>query len=974
MFLLRQQLRSTRGGWALWCVWLAGLWAYCVSTESLSWADELHAEKILAWEFQRSEDRNNDQWPDGWRRRTGREFPAYIPARIQPRDPEIAQSVREAEPVLSRLWMKYQTGRYFKQFIPESTPEPIAKFSDQFLVNKCLNIDMDGGAVHLESPAFLLDSRFTYTLEGSISTRGLDGHQAWIELLLLDGQSREIASAQSQVAQGTTGWHSVTTSSLSSEALRMGQVVVHVAPQKSQRLTGQVRIDELRLYRMPKLELTVDAPYHVATPGQVIDVSCHVLGIADARSSVNFKLVDHMGTLCQHAVAALEPVEPNPPASVANRTGSNDSDQAKPRPGKLTIKSVPNIKQNGIKPQADRADLRTEVDAANHRMDGVAHWQLKVDDPGYYRIIVDLGRKTATSEGRSISRETSLAIVDGSRAGVSGPFGWSMPEFNASFTPEAVPELIKLGGVGWLKIPVWFNPRDLQTAERLSVLLERLDLRKVNCVGMLERPIDSGTSRTRQPAAATFSTPAEWEPELEPALTRMSMKLAWFQLGRDNDRSFIGNPNLIPLVTDIRNRMQAYSQELQLALAWDHQDPIPTDKSLPWRASQMSSEPQLTSRELRSHLLIPDSAEHTRWITLNPLAASKYSTLDRVRDLTERMIAIKEFRVEAAFMTTPIDRETGIFNPDNSVGELFLPWRVLNQNLATASYLGAFTMPGSSTNHVFREGNSGCIILWNDRPTVEQLYLGDDVQATDLWGRPLPIEQTKSERGSPEQRLQVGPWPILLRGINVNVALWRMRLKMETKSLPSTLAVQTKLPITIENTLGQSTFGSVYVHAPTLKQMGGQGVRFQISEGGEERLEIPLPLKSDASAGKHLLRFDFQATAQRELNFSAYDSLTLGIGDIDLVWETIEVDNDRAVLRVELNNSLTQPVSFDCRLHPHQRPYRRFQIMDAPPGTTQRDLVLPLEGVEPGSILWIRCEEIGTGRVLNYRLPLKVGE
>ncbi len=152
----------------------------------------------MAWEFQRSEDRNNDQWPDGWRRRAGAIFPLYTRA-IQPRDPDIAQAVREAEPVLSRLWMKYQTGKYFKQFIPESTPAPIANFTDQFLVNNCLTIDMDGGAVHLESPAFLLDSRFTYTLEGSVSTRGLDGHELWIELLLLDSQSREVASAHSQV-------------------------------------------------------------------------------------------------------------------------------------------------------------------------------------------------------------------------------------------------------------------------------------------------------------------------------------------------------------------------------------------------------------------------------------------------------------------------------------------------------------------------------------------------------------------------------------------------------------------------------------------------------------------------------------------------------------------------------------------------------------------------------------------------------
>jgi hypothetical protein len=69
-----------------------------------------------------------------------------------------------------------------------------------------------------------------------------------------------------------------------------------------------------------------------------------------------------------------------------------------------------------------------------------------------------------------------------------------------------------------------------------------------------------------------------------------------------------------------------------------------------------------------------------------------------------------------------------------------------------------------------------------------------------------------------------------------------------------------------------------------------------------------------------------------------------------------------------------QPVSFDCRLFPPQKPYRRFQILNAPPGTSQHGLEMPIEGIDPGTELWIRCEEIGTGRVLNYRLPLKVGE
>ncbi len=364
MVLLGQHLAETISRRVLTCAWIASLLAMLLTVGQTASADELHAEKILSWEFQRSEDRNNDQWPDGWRRRSGRDFPGYIPVRIQPRDPEMARAAREAEPALSRLWMKYQSGKYFKQYIPERTPEPIAKFIDLLLINNCLTIDMDGGAVHLESPAFLLDSRFTYTLEGSISTRGLDGHKAWVELLLLDGEGHEIVNAKSQTSEGSTPWHAISTSSLSSEALKMGQIVVHVEPQKTQRLNGQVRIDELRLYRMPKLELKIDAPYHVATPGQAIDVSCTVLGIADARSSVNFKLVDHLGTVCQQTLAHLAPVEPGPAASVIQPLATSDKTPSQARPGKLTAKSTPEPLSQSRRPCPLRAPVPCSASTA----------------------------------------------------------------------------------------------------------------------------------------------------------------------------------------------------------------------------------------------------------------------------------------------------------------------------------------------------------------------------------------------------------------------------------------------------------------------------------------------------------------------------------------------------------------------------------------------------------------------------------
>lgn len=965
-------------------------------------AEDLQAEKIHAWEFQRSEDRNVDQWPDGWRRRTGRNFPGYVPIRIAPRDPDSAQAARAAEPVLSRMWLAYRSGKFFKRFIPESTPEPIAEFLDRFLINNCLTIEMDGGAAEVQSPAFRLDPRFTYTLDASLACEELEGHRAWVEILMLDAAGEVVASAKTPEVTGTSNWRVLTTRSLSSEGLQNGQVIIHVEPLKSSKLNGKVRVDEIRLYRMPKLELALDVPHHVAAPDQPVEVTCAVLGVQNARSMVNFRLIDHFGQTVQRATAPLTPVAPSE-SSTAETAASDEAATMKaaaaneprrqPALGQTPVtKDSPDrnggsrqsvvLTTAGARPSALRGGTAASKEIAGavatkktksviDGADGVAHWQVRVAEPGYYRVVVDLGRTAHSSNSRQISREASLAIVEDARVGVSGPFGWSLPEFNANFTPEVVPELVKLGGVGWLKIPVWFDPRDVDRAERLSLLLERLDLRKVSCVGLLDQPSDpDGGTRPPVPAAVVFSSPESWEAQLEPALTRMSMKLNWFQLGRDHDRSFIGNPTLIPLLADIRNRMQSYCQELQLALSWDYQDPIPGDKNLPWRASQMSAEPQLTARELESELTDPNRPRHTRWVTLDPIPASRYRTLDRVRDLTERMLAVKRYQVEAAFITNPLSRETGIFNPDGSVGELFLPWRLLNRNMATATYLGSFTMPGGSTNHVFSEGQRGFMLVWNDRTAVEQLYLGEDVHASDLWGKSVAVEQVRSDRNTPEQKLTVTPWPMLLHGLSVPVANWRMRFELEKRNLPSTLAQRAELPITVENTLSQSGFGSLGLTSPTLLQPGMAPMPLQLNAGERRSTSLPVPLRNDASAGKHMLRFDFQINSDREYDFSVYDSLTLGIGDVELQWEAIEVSKEQATLRVELANKANRPVSFDCKLFPPQQPYRRFQISDAPPGHTVRDIVLPLTGAEGGSVLWIRCEELGTGRVLNYRVPL----
>jgi len=297
---------------------------------------------------------------------------------------------------------------------------------------------------------------------------------------------------------------------------------------------------------------------------------------------------------------------------------------------------------------------------------------------------------------------------------------------------------------------------------------------------------------------------------------------------------------------------------------------------------------------------------------------------------------------------------------------------VLNQHLAAAEYLGSVNLPGGSTNHILMHGQTGTMVLWNDRPVVEQLYLGEDLRAVDVWGRQVAIEQVMSNTGQPEHRLSVNQWPLIVHGVNVPVAKWRMRFQLKNRSLPSLVSQRTELPIDIENSLAQSASGSVTLHAPSLLQSQALPLQFQMGPGEQASYKLPVPVRTDASAGSHPLRFDFQVTGDRDYRFSVYDALTFGAGDVELHWEVLDVSPQRLGLRVELFNQTESRINFDCKVFPPNQPYRRFQITDIPPGNSVREIALPFADLQADAMLWIRSEQLGSGLILNHRLPLQL--
>ncbi len=946
---------------ALGCWAIVGIICALASPSS---GKERRAERIYHWDFQRDSDRNFDQKPDGWKRRQDRQHPAYIDMRIAARSPETARIALEAQSTLAAWMYMWESGRFQASYIPESAPPGLAKLLDHSVLDNCLEISMDGGAAELVGPIFPMENRYSYTLTAEMSCQQLNGHFAWIELHLLNEALHVVQVLRTDKLGGDLDWRSLGTeiASHSGAELKWGQIHLMVEPHNSTVLAGVARFDSINIYRMPRLTLQTPLKYHLAKPNEEFEVRCEAMGIREDDARVVFELHDHLGHRLREQAAQLEVTTSN-----AGHTSTELAEQSRTT-GEQTAEQSP---QETTREAKSRVPHYVSTRITHRCVDGQTTWRLKLEEPGLYRVRVSLG----AGSGQSQQRELLVGVMNEQAGGIAGPFGWSLPQFDDQLSVDEVPDLVSRFGASWVKLPVWFDPSDSVSADKLVALIERLQSQGTKVVGKLDQPPQRlhdtfGDNGDKLYAVNLFREPTDWEPVLEPVLTRIGMKLPWFQIGDDYDHSFVGKQELAETVASLRARMQTYSQELKLALNWTWLDPPPTaTASAPWNAIHYSTQPQLTAPELEQYIANAPT-QHDLWVNIDPLVGSQYQLLDRVRDLTERMLAIKRSKVSAAFVANPLRPELRLFNSRKTIGEMLIPWHELVVSLGGAEYLGSIEMPGGSENHVLGKGNEGLMLLWSDRPVMEQMFLGENLRATDLFGRAITLDEAQSERGTSEHGIPVDAWPIIVRGINLDIVRFHQQFSLQVASLDTAVLKGKRIPVSITNTLPQSVSGKVTIVSPTLLSSDHSESPIQISNGLTQTKALPIFIRNDASAGEHRLRFDFDLMSNRPYSFSIYRTTTLGSGDIELTWDTNRLNDGRVEIRVEIRNNTSDTVAFDCKLFPPGRPYNRFRIAESKPGVTVQELQLRLEDVPEGIQAWLRCEQIGTGRVLNYRLQL----
>jgi hypothetical protein len=815
-----------------------------------------------------------------------------------------------------------QRGRGYPHYVAIGiVDDPVASDSH------CLRIDLDGGAAALYSPPIPIDVAYNYVLRGKLKTQRLKHDVAFLTLTFYDAQHQARKSYSSSTFTVAAAWEEVQIGplTLADSSIRYARIGLHVVPTDRSDLQGAAMFDDISLSQLPRMSMSSTQPQNFFLDPAQVKVTCCVSGIPRPDEPLLLELIDVTGRRVDSATL---------PADAAATSGAAEADQ-------------------------DRGGFV-----------GSLTWNPRVPGYGFYTV-----RISWPADGPPALEHTmSLVVLRAVAEQNSSEFGWSLPPGDVALDSQPLLALLSQAHVGWLQCPMPEDPADSEALDRLSALVDQLAAQGLEVVGVFATVPESARQQLghkgNPSVADMFERAAVWQPLVTPMLSRLAPKIRYWQIG-DNAAGESGDTaKLETTVREVRTHLQQAGLAVRLGVAWDWMYELPDSVDPPWDYLVMSEPLPFTGAELERYAAASAAPRAARWLAIQPLPKSTYGAADRARDLVLRMLAAKAQGVPMILLQSPFDDLRGLLNHDGTPSELFLPWRVTAEAIGGAACLGSIQLPGGSRNWVFERDGKMILVLWNETPVNETLYLGDDVRQMTVWGDDSVVPSSQ-DQGAPVQTVMAGPLPIFLSGLDPAVTRWRLHCAIQPSRLTGAFGGGQVARLHCRNTFAESIHGSVTLHAPEGWETQRLATAFELPREGELKHDLNLQLRAEADSGMQRVRMDFDVTADREYQFSVYQDLQVGAGDAVLQLDCWLDDSDQLIVQQTLINNTNELMNFNCYLYAPGRRRLRHQLLNTGPGRAVHTFALPAGTQLLGQTLWLRAEEIGGTRLLNCRVTVE---
>lgn len=809
---------------------------------------------------------------------------------------------------------------------------------------QCLRVSLNGGAVLVQSPPVEIEPLRDYLLLGSVRAENLVHNQVLLRLTFYDEHERALANFHSPPVQNTEGWTllrlgPVATSHPDARSARIGLCVE--PGDEAEDFSGTVWFDELRLARLPQMILTLDPAELLVQLGQPVRAACRVAGFHVEQPRIRWELFSALG----EPVAASELlVEPEPQRSLA----ADERSVGRDRPGR---------------------------EAADGRRAGHSRWQVPLVAAGFYRL-----RATLLGEGGAAQvREAALAVVEPMELPEASEFGWSLPSQATGWDAMELANLLRHAGVGRVKLPVWASATDASRLERLAWFTERLQTQNVEVIGVLADPPPEARQLLALPegagAADVFGREPElWYPSLRPVLNSLGLKIRAWQLGDDFDTSYAGHADLAAQIARTRQVLAQNGQPEHLGFCWGWLDELPRpdaraavpQPAAPWTFLARMSEPPLTPAELDAYLETAGGTPIQHWVTLAPLDPQRYSVEQRVADLVRRMVAAKARGAPALFFAPALADRSGLLSAAGQPQELLIPWRTTALVLAGTQHLGRLWLPSGSPNELFARDGKAIMVIWNDRPCQEIVYLGPRATLTDPWGRrslPEPVPAG--------HLLNVGPMPLFATNLDAGLIGSILSVSLARDKLPCVFGIPHENALRLVNRCSRPMVGTVRLVLPDNWKAQPDTFDINLAAGDEHLLPFEVVFPLNASCGLMQARLEFDVTTDTHHRFTVVRELELGLGELEIELSSRLADDGTLEVEQRFINRSPEPVSFRCYLLAPNRRRLRTHVLRLPPGDNVQVYRFRHGAELVGRTLWLRAEELDGNRTLNYRFVVE---
>jgi hypothetical protein len=459
-----------------------------------------------------------------------------------------------------------------------------------------------------------------------------------------------------------------------------------------------------------------------------------------------------------------------------------------------------------------------------------------------------------------------------------------------------------------------------------------------------------------------------WRESIERVIARYSSHVRHWQLGEEEDASFVGmsSRSLAETLARVKSEFDRIGRDTRIGIHWTWETPLPNQSDIRGTFFSVTCKEPFKDNELSRKLHQIAAGSPERWIVLKPLPKAGFTPEERGSDLVKKMVEAKIGGAQKIFVDDVFDAETGLLNPGGSPSLLFLPWRTTAMALRGAEFIGSLLLPGGSRNFAFSQNGEVAIVAWNNEPADEDLFLSEDSIVTDCLGRRIALPPSRRGRTN----LRMGPSPLIIRHFSEPAARWMTSLAFEKGRLPSKTGKQ-KETIRGLNTFNQGVSGQLKILVPKDWKVNPPEVRFSLAAGEKFEWPITLELPSNTSLGNQRIILDF---AMSPYQFRVYRDYEVGLGDVVLsVVETKLSNGDLQVKQVIDNHTNPEEqLNFECNLYAPSRRRMQKSVIKLKHGKDTQVYLVPDAESLRGKELQIRAQQVGGQRVLNLRW--KVGE